>query len=104
MLHVVGGEPSLKMSASYLLRFGCNDVLKVWRKRISFAVVHGYKGIFFSRDVSLRQRNFLSLQWFTATKELSFVTVVHCNKEIKKNPKKTVCGNNKKRIKKKTKK
>ena len=35
MWHMVGGEHSLKMSAPYLLRFGCNDVLKVWRKRIT---------------------------------------------------------------------
>ena len=32
---MVGGEHSLKMSAVYLLRFGCKDVLKVWRKRVT---------------------------------------------------------------------
>ena len=29
--HVVGGDHSLKMSTPQLLRFGCNDFLKVWR-------------------------------------------------------------------------
>ena len=35
MWHVVGGEHSLKMSPLQLSRFGCNDVLKVWRKMLT---------------------------------------------------------------------
>ena len=30
--HMVGGEHSLKISALLLSRFGCNDIVKVWRK------------------------------------------------------------------------
>ena len=30
-----GGEPSLKISAPQLLRFGCEGVLKIWRKRMT---------------------------------------------------------------------
>ena len=37
---MVGGEHSLKSSAPYLLRSGCNDVLKVWRKRMSELINH----------------------------------------------------------------
>ena len=29
-----GGEQYLKIAAPYLLEFGCNDVLMVWRKRM----------------------------------------------------------------------
>ena len=35
---MVGGEHSLKMSASQLLPFWIYDVLKIWRKRIRFSV------------------------------------------------------------------
>ena len=35
MWHLVGGEQSLKISALYFSRFGCNDVLMVWRKRLT---------------------------------------------------------------------
>ena len=35
MWQIVGGEHCLKMSATYLLQFECNDVMKVWRKRIT---------------------------------------------------------------------
>ena len=46
MLHMVGGEHSLKISAPQLLRFGCNDVLKVWRKRVTHPLNESmsYKG------------------------------------------------------------
>ena len=30
--HVGGCEPSLKISSPYLLQFGSEDVLKIWRK------------------------------------------------------------------------
>ena len=43
-----GGEHSLKMSAPYLLWFECNDVLKVWRKRITELINESinYEGVY----------------------------------------------------------
>ena len=35
---MVWDEHSLKISALQLLRFGCYDVLKIWRKRIAQSV------------------------------------------------------------------
>ena len=40
MWHMVGVKHTLKMSAPYRLKFGCNDVLKVWRKRVTHSLTH----------------------------------------------------------------
>ena len=39
MRQVVGGEHSLKISGPQLLRFGREDILKIWRKRMSQFII-----------------------------------------------------------------
>ena len=54
--HMVGGENSPKSSALKLLQFWCNDVLKVWRKRVNQLIKELMTKMFVEQPCLLRVR------------------------------------------------